>query len=121
MAEGLLTAWGGERFEAHSAGSEATEVRPLAIQAMAELGIDISRQRSKTTDAFSGQVFDYVVNVCDDAKEACPYFPGAVDRLSWSFDDPAAAAGSEAERLAVFRRIRDEIAARIRSELLDGA
>lgn len=121
MAEGLLTAWGGDRFEAQSAGSETTEVRPLAVRAMAELGIDISDHRSKTTDAFSGQLFDYVVTVCDDAKEACPYFPGAIQRLNWSFDDPSSAAGSEAERLAVFRRVRDEIAVRIRSELLDRA
>ena len=121
MAEGLVTAWGGDRFEAQSAGSEASEVRPLAIQAMAELGIDISDHRSKTTDAFSGQVFDYVVTVCDDAKEACPYFPGAIQRLNWSFDDPSAAAGSEVERLAVFRRVRDQIAVRIRSELLNRA
>lgn len=119
MAEGLLTAWGGDRFEAQSAGSEATEVRPLAIQAMAELGIDISRQRSKTTAAFAGEVFDYVVTVCDDAKEACPYFPGAVQRLNWSFDDPSAAVGSDVQRLAVFRRVRDEIADRMRSELLN--
>lgn len=118
MAEGLLRKRAGGRFEAYSAGAEATEVRPLAIRAMAELGIDISGQRSKTTAEYAGQEFDYVITVCDDAKEACPYFPGARRRLNWSFDDPSAATGSESERLAVFRRVRDEIAARMESELL---
>jgi arsenate reductase len=117
MAEGILRAWGGDRFEAFSAGSVATEVRPLAVRAMAELGIDIGGQRSKTTEAFSGEAFDYVITVCDDATEACPYFPG--DRqLHWSFDDPAAATGTEEARLAVFRQVRDEIGARIRTDLL---
>lgn len=118
MAEGLLRARAGDRFEAFSAGSEATQVRPLAILAMAELGIDISGQRSKTTHEYTGQVFDHVITVCDDAKEACPYFPGARRRLNWSFEDPAAVSGTEDERLAVFRRVRDEIVARIRSELV---
>ena len=117
MAEGLLRAWGGDRFEAFSAGSVATEVRPLAVRAMSELGIDIGGQHSKTTAAFGGEAFDDVVTVCDDAKEACPYFPGG-RQLHWSFDDPAAATGSEEARLAVFRRVRDEIGARIRTELL---
>jgi arsenate reductase len=119
MAEGLLRALGGDRFEAFSAGAEATTVRPLAIRAMAELGIDIAGQRSKTTDEYSGQEFDYVVTVCDDAKEACPYFPGARRRLNWSFEDPSASSGSEDDRLAVFRRVRDQIAGRIDSELLE--
>jgi arsenate reductase len=118
MAEGLLRHIGGDRFEAYSAGSEATEVRPLAIRAMAEVGIDISGQRSKTTDEFAGQEFDEVIAVCDDAKEACPYFPAAGHRRSWPFEDPSAAEGTEDERLAVFRRVRDEIEARIRSELV---
>lgn len=117
MAEGILRAWAGDRFDAFSAGSEVAEVRPLAIDAMAEIGIDISGQRSKTTDAFRDQAFDYVVTVCDDAKEACPYFPGE-RQLHWVFDDPSQAQGSAADRLAVFRRVRDEIGARIRSELL---
>jgi len=118
MAEGLLRARAGDRFEAHSAGAQATEVRPLAIRAMGEVGIDIAGQRSKVTTEYAGQEFDYVVTVCDDAKEACPYFPGARRRLKWSFDDPAAATGSEDERLAVFRRVRDQIAERIDAELL---
>jgi arsenate reductase len=114
MAEGMLRAWAGDRFEAHSAGNAATEVRPLAIRAMAELGIDISGQRSKSVAEYDGQRFDFAVTVCDDAKEACPYFPGAAAQLHLRFDDPAAAEGSEEERLAVFRRVRDEIGARLR-------
>lgn len=118
MAEGLLRALGGDRFEAHSAGAEATEVRPLAIEAMAELGIDIRGQHSKAVTAFAGQAFDYAVTTCDDGREACPYFPGAGTQVHWAFDDPSAATGSEAERLAVFRRVRDEIRERIEAELL---
>ena len=114
MAEGMLRAWAGDRFEAHSAGNEATELRALAIRAMAEIGIDISRQRSKTTREYVGQSFDHAVTVCDDAKEACPYFPAARNQLHWRFDDPAAAQGTEEERLTVYRRVRDEIAERIR-------
>ena len=121
MAEGLLRALGGERFEAHSAGSEATAVRPLAITAMAELGIDISSQSSKTTDVYTGQEFDEVITVCNEAKEACPYFPGADVRRNWSFEDPAAVTGTDEERLAAFRRVRDQIAERIRSELIASA
>ena len=121
MAEGMLRAWGGDRFEVESAGSVATEVRPLAIQAMREIGIDIAGHTSKTSDTFAGQAFDYAITVCDDAREACPYFPGATHQLHWSFDDPAAATGTDEERLAVFRRVRDEIGSRIRSELLAGA
>jgi arsenate reductase len=117
MAEGMLRSWGAEQFDAFSAGSEVAEVRPLAIAAMREIGIDISGQQSKTTDSFAGQAFDYVITVCDDATEACPYFPGG-RQLHWAFDDPSAATGSEADRLAVFRRVRDEIGATIRSELL---
>jgi arsenate reductase len=117
MAEGMLRAWGGDRFEVASAGTEATVVRPLAIQAMAEIGIDISGHNSKTSEAFAGEWFDYAITVCADGV-ACPYFPTARHQVHWSFDDPSAATGPEAERLAVFRRVRDEIAARIRAELL---
>lgn len=113
MAEGLLRARGGDRYEAHSAGSEATLVRPLAITAMAELGIDISAQRSKAVTEYDGRHFEYAITVCDESREACPYFPNAEHQLHWRFDDPGAASGSEAERLAVFRRVRDEIAARV--------
>lgn len=117
MAEGMLRAWGGDRFDAFSAGTQATEVRPLAIRAMDELRIDISGQRSKTLAAYEGEHFDLVITVCDDAREACPYFPGASRQIHWSFEDPAAAGGSEEERLAVFRKVRDQIAERIRGEL----
>ena len=109
MAEGLLRARAGDSFDVHSAGNAATAVRPLAVRAMAELGIDIGGQRSKSVDEYAGQRFDYAITVCDDAKEACPYFPGAATQIHWRFDDPAAATGSEDERLAVFRRVRDEI------------
>ena len=88
MAEGLLRHLGGERFEAFSAGTEATHVRPLAVAAMAELGIDVSRQESKTLDRYLGEPFDAVITVCDQAAEACPVFPGAKRRLHWSFTDP---------------------------------
>jgi arsenate reductase len=113
MAEGLLRARAGDRFEVHSAGNQATAVRPLAIRAMAELGVDISGQHSKSVAAYAGQRFDYAITVCDDAKEACPYFPGATRQIHWRFDDPAGAGGSDEERLAVYRRVRNEISAAI--------
>jgi len=118
MAEGLLRAMAGVRVAAFSAGTEATRVRPLAIEAMAELGIDISGQESKTLDRFLAEPFDYVITVCDQANEACPFFPGAARRLHWSFPDPAAATGTDAERLAVYREVRDAIQERIARELL---
>jgi arsenate reductase len=120
MAEGLMRHLAGDRFEIMSAGTEATSVRPEAIRAMADLGVDISGQRSKTLERYLGEPFDYVVTVCDDANEACPVFPGAENRLHWSFQDPSRAEGSEEERLEVFRKVRDEIQARIREELLAG-
>src|SRR5712691_52196 len=118
MAEGLLQRLGGDRFEAFSAGTEATHVRPLAIKAMAELGIDISEQESKTLDRYLNDPFDEIITVCDTAAEACPVFPGARRRRHWSFEDPSKATGSEAEQLAVYRRIRDEIRSRIEQEIL---
>ena len=121
MAEGLLRSIAGDRFEAHSAGTEATHVRPLAIEAMEEVGIDISRQESETLDRYLDEPFEYVVTVCDDANEACPIFPGAAHRLHWSFEDPSAARGSEDERLEVFRRVRDQIQDHIERELVTGA
>ena len=121
MAEGLLRARGGDRFEAFSAGTEATEVRPLAIRAMDEVGIDIRGQWSKRLDDYVARPFDAVVTVCDNAREACPVFPGARRSLHWSFDDPSAATGTDAERLAVFRRVRDEIDARVRGMVEGGA
>ena len=106
-----------DRFEVMSAGTEATHVRPLAVQAMDELGIDISDQESKTLERYLGEPFDYVITVCDDANEACPVFPGARQRLHWSFEDPAQAIGSEEERLQVFRSIRNAIRERVERDL----
>ena len=114
MAEGLLRHEGGAAFEVESAGVEPSHVRPQAIEAMREIGIDISGHRSKSVDEFAGQEFDYVITVCDNAKERCPIFPGKTQRIHWSFDDPAAAEGNEAAKLAVFRRVRDEIQGRLR-------
>jgi arsenate reductase len=119
MAEGLLRALAEDRFEVHSAGTEATHVRPQAIKVMGELGIDISGQESKTLERYLGEPFDYVITVCDEANEACPFFPGAKNRLHWSFEDPSQATGSEEQRLAVFRRVRDEIRERIERELVN--
>jgi arsenate reductase len=113
MAEGLLRRLGGDRFEVASAGTEARGVNPLATRAMAEIGVDLRGHTSKTLDRFLGERWDHVITVCDGANESCPVFPGASARLHWSFDDPSAASGSEEERLAVFRRVRDEIRARI--------
>lgn len=118
MAEGLLRHLGGERFAAFSAGTEATHVRPLAIAAMAELGIDLAGQESKTLDRYLGESFDAVITVCDQAAEACPVFPGAKRRLHWSFPDPSQATGTPEEQLAVYRQVRDDIQAHIERELL---
>ena len=120
MAEGLLRELAGDRFDAYSAGTEATRVRPLAIRAMAELGIDISNQESKTLDRYVGEPFDAVVTVCDQAAEACPVFACAKERLHWSFPDPSKVTGSDEEQLAVYRDVRDAIRARIEGELLLG-
>jgi arsenate reductase (thioredoxin) len=113
MAEGWLRHLAGDRFEAHSAGTETTAVRPPAIQVMAEAGVDISGQRSKALERYLGQPWDAVITVCDQANEACPLFPGAIHRLHWSFPDPSLATGAEAERLAVYRQVRDAIRAHI--------
>jgi arsenate reductase len=120
MAEGLLRHLAGDRFEVMSAGTEAAHVRPLAIRAMDEIGVDISSQESKTLERYLREPFDYVITVCDDANEACPFFPGASNRLHWSFEDPSRAGGSEEERLAVFRSVRDRIRDRVNKELVVG-
>ena len=120
MAEGLLRQLAGDRVEVHSAGTEATHVRPLAIRAMDEVGVNISEQESKTLDRYLHEPFDYVITVCDEANEACPFFPGAQSRLHWSFEDPSKAEGSEEERLVVFRRVRDGIRDRVQAELVNG-
>jgi arsenate reductase len=109
MAEGLLRHAAGERFEVESAGTRPGRVRPEAIAVMKELGIDISGHRSKHVEEFEGWPFDYVLTVCDNARESCPVFFGQAKRLHKDFEDPAALQGSEEERLALFRRVRDEI------------
>ncbi|MBN1836023.1 MAG: arsenate reductase ArsC [Spirochaetales bacterium] len=110
MAEGLLEALVGDRYEAASAGISATRVRPQAVAVLAELGIDISGHRSKSIEEFRGRLFDVVVTVCDHARETCPFFPGKLV-LHEGFLDPAAAQGSEEEVLETFRKVRDQIAA----------
>jgi arsenate reductase len=109
MAEGLLRHDAGDRFEVESAGTKPGRVRSEAIAVMKEIGIDLTGHRSKSVDEFADQTFDYVLTVCDSAKESCPIFPGHGNRIHHSFDDPAAFEGTEAERLAEFRRVRDEI------------
>ncbi len=116
MAEGLLAARGGARYAAFSAGTHPRSVHPLAVRVMAEIGIDISEasgHRAKGLDEFAGQTFDLVVTVCDDAAEECPFFPGARRQEHWGFPDPSAVTGTEGERLAAFRAVRDAIAVRI--------
>ena len=113
MAEGLLRDLAGARFEVFSAGTIASFVRPQAIAVMNEIGIDISGQRSKSTDKFLDDEFDYVITVCDHANQRCPVFSGPARRLHWSIDDPVIS-GSESEQLAAFRRARDELHQRIR-------
>ena len=113
MAEGFLRSLAGERFEVASAGTEATRVHPLAIRAMAAVGIDLSGHTSKVVDEFVEQSWDYVITVCDAANEACPVFPKKSSRLHWSFEDPSQAIGSADERFEVFRRVRDQIKRRI--------
>src|SRR3954464_4611527 len=120
MAEGVLRPAGGDRFAAFSAGTEATHVRPLAIRAMAELGIDISGQESKTLDRYIEEAFDVGITVCDDANESCPVFPNAKARIHWSFPDPSKAVGSEDEQLAVYRQGRDAKRDQIAENLLSG-
>lgn len=109
MAEGLLRDRHGDRYEVYSAGTEKTHVRPLAIEAMNEIDIDLSSHYSKTVDELESRAFDYVVTVCDSAREACPYVPARKQNMHHSFEDPSAAEGTDEERLAVFRRVRDEI------------
>lgn len=109
----------GDRFEVFSAGIKQSSVNLYAIKAMAEIGIDISHHRSKSLEEFKGQGFDYVITVCDNARESCPVFPGKAQRLHWSFIDPAEAKGTEEERMAIFRKVRDEIKDRINKEFIE--
>lgn len=112
MAEGLFR-HAAPDWDVQSAGTRASIVRPEAIAVMAELGIDLTTHRSKSVDEFAGQEFTYVITVCDSAAQNCPAFPGKTQRLHWPFEDPAAEQGSEEQRLAAFRRIRDLIRAKI--------
>ena len=115
MAEALLRREVGDRIEVVSAGVSPRGVHPLTVRVLAEVGIDIAGARSKSVKEYLGQPFDYVITVCDRARESCPVFPGGAETLHWGFDDPAEAEGSEAERLAVFRRVMGEIAGRVRT------
>lgn len=117
MGEGLFREEGGGDYEVFSAGTRPSRVRPEAIAAMREIGIDISGNRSKSVDEFAGQPFDYVVTVCDNARDTCPVFPGTAERIHWSLGDPAAVQGTEEERLAAFRRIRDQLQERVKGFL----
>lgn len=114
MAEGLLRSLGRSDFEAYSAGTDPQALHPLAVQVMRESGIDIASQQSKSLDRFRGQTFDYIITVCDRVRDHCPTFPGDNQRVHWGFADPAAVTGSDAERSAAFRRVRNEIAERLR-------
>ena len=120
MAEGMLRAWAGDRFQASSAGTEATGLRPEAVEVMAELGIDISGQRSKTLSEFTAQSFDWYITVCDDAQESCPVLPGVPNAAHWSIEDPSRADGSPDQRRDAFRLARDQIADRLRAFLSAG-
>ena len=109
MAEGCLRQHGGGQFEVFSAGAQPTNLNPMAVEVMKEIGIDISGQHSKDVAQFLGQSFQYVIRVCDKVKEKCPVLPGAIWYLDWSFEDPAAVQGTTAEKMRAFRRVRDEI------------
>lgn len=113
MAEGMLRTWGGDRFEAFSAGAEATRVRPEAITVMNEIGIDISGHASKALEPFLGDTFSWLITVCDQAKESCPTIPGVKQQVHWSIDDPSAVEGTQEERLGAFREARDILRDRI--------
>jgi arsenate reductase len=121
MAEGWLRHLAGGRFVALSAGTHPVGLNPYAVKVMEEIGIDISGNRSKSVQEFTGQRFDYVITVCDRAKESCPIFPGASSVLHWSFEDPAARAGPDEDRKVIFRKVRDQISDRIKAFLSDKA
>lgn len=120
MAEGLLRALGRGAMEAYSAGTQPKGLNPLAVKAMQEISIDVSGQRSKSLEEYRDARFDTVVTVCDRARESCPHFPNAAKVLHWSLEDPAEADGTEEEKLAVFRRVRDQIRARIEEFVRSG-
>ena len=113
LAEALVRQKGGADFDVHSAGTDPREVNPLTLQVLSEARIDASLARSKSVEEFAGQSFDYVVTVCDQARQVCPVFPGAHESLHWGYEDPAEAGGTDEERLAVFRRVFIQIGERI--------
>lgn len=116
MGEGIFRHEGGGRYEVESAGTKPGHVRPEAIAALQEIGIDISGHRSKSVDEFAGQAFHYVVSVCDNARDVCPVFPAGTERVHWSLEDPLPeGVGTDQERLADFRRIRDQITERVKA------
>ncbi len=115
MGEGLFRQEGRGAYQVDSAGTQPSHVRPEAIAAMKEIGIDISAHRSKSVSEFEGQPFDYVVTVCDNARDNCPVFPGSAQRIHWSLEDPAAVQGTEQERMDAFRRIRDQLHERVKA------
>jgi arsenate reductase (thioredoxin) len=117
MAEGLLRHFAGGAVEVYSAGTKPAGVNPLAVEAMREVNIDIAAQRSKSVSEFANQNFDTVITVCDSAAEQCPIFPGAPQRIHWSLRDPAAVAGTHAERLQAFRQVREALTAHLRQFL----
>jgi len=114
MAEGLLRSLGGADFEVYSAGTDPQGLNPLAVEVMRESGIDIANQQSKSLQQFLNRHFDYVITVCDRARDNCPTFPGDNERIHWGFDDPAAATGTREQQLAAFRRVRNELSERLR-------
>ncbi|MDP9243854.1 MAG: arsenate reductase ArsC [Chloroflexota bacterium] len=120
MAEAMLRTWGGDKFEAFSAGTEAAGIKPETVQVMNEIGIDISGQRSKTTDEFRGQSFEWFITVCDEAQKNCPVLPGVEHAAHWSIEDPSMVVGTSEERLAAFRDVRDLIRNRLRLFILAG-
>ena len=117
MAEGLLRHMAGESFDSFSAGTHPVGLKPGAVAAMKDIGVDIASHRSKHVSEFVKDTFDYVITVCDRAKETCPLFPGGSQLLHWSFDDPAAVQGTDVERRQAFSRVRDEISGHIQKFL----
>jgi arsenate reductase len=120
MAEGVLRHYGSDRYEVFSAGTKPSEVHPAAVRVMKEIGIDISGHQSKHVGEFAGQNFDYVITVCDNAKESCPFFPGAAKRLHWRFPDPPHASAITDAVLAEFRNVRDPIHEKFKTAALRG-
>jgi arsenate reductase len=113
LAEGLLRSKGGDGFEVHSAGTHPRGVNPMTLRVLEDAGIDASWARSKSVEEYLGQSFDFVITVCDQAREECPYFPGVHESLHWGYDDPAAVEGTEEERYAAFRKVFTQMAERI--------